>query len=72
MYPQVTDRLKLSLLDGHSFGCEPLAHSLGLDPSLIRIDSSRPVIASFPADGDGRIVAALLEEYKVKVSMQAA
>lgn len=72
MHPQVTDRLEFSLLDGHGFCCESLAHSLGLDSSLIWFDSSCAVVASFPADCDGRIVAALVEGYKVKVSMQAA
>ena len=72
MHPQVTNGLEFSLFDGHGFCGEPLAHPLGLDSSLIRADSVCAVITSFPADGDRRVVAALVEAYKVKFAMQAA
>ena len=54
---QVSNGLKLALLDGHRLSCESLTHPLGLHSSLVGVDSSRGVIASLPADGNRGIVA---------------
>ncbi len=56
---QVSDRFKFSLLDSHHLSCETLAHSAGLLPARVRVDSSCAVVATFPADRDGGVVAKL-------------
>lgn len=72
VHPQVSHSFELALLHGHGFSREALAHALGLDSALLRVDATCSVITSFPADGDGGVVAAYIVKYKVKVSMQAA
>lgn len=58
VHSQVSHSLELALLHGHGFSREALAHALGLDPALLRVDATCSVITALPADGDGGIVAA--------------
>jgi hypothetical protein len=72
VHSQVSHRFKFSLLHRHRFSGESLAHTLGLHSALLGVDAPSSVVAALPADGDGGIVAGLLDSYKVKVSMHAA
>lgn len=72
MHSQVPQILQFSYLGAHRLRSKPFAHPLCLVSALIVVDASGCIVAAFPADGDGRVVAGYGVSYKVKVSIQAA
>lgn len=65
-YSQIFYVIQFSCAGEHWLSCESFAHSLGLFPAFGVVDSTDGIVAAFPADGDGGVVAEVTDKnYKV-------
>ena len=72
MHSQVLNAIQQSHLGGHVLTCQTLAHSVAHSSAFRGVDSASGVIATFPANSNGWVVAESEQSYWVKVSMHDA